>query len=103
MIFDTALFKKYVCNDDYNNVLQYLNEYNDIYPVLIKAIAAANTQFPDAILKLSRYTDIECSTDIYLALQIQMTKYPDDLFEKIDIVDREYLKELSNARSGWLT
>jgi len=88
--------------DGCESVINYICDNNSLYIALMNAIVAASEIFPQSIRVLSLYKDPEID-DEYLLLNIGLNTYPEDLFDKMDLLYPKYSSYMDDIKSGWLT
>lgn len=88
--------------DGCESVINYICDNNSVYLALIYAITGAAEIFPQSRRILSLYQDPEID-DEYLLLNIGLNSYPEDLFDKIDLLYPKYSSYMDDIKSGWLT
>lgn len=82
--------------------MEYIRSHEGIYPVMVDALNKVAEIFPTEKKTLFVHHDTE-TDDEYLVLDVEMSEYSSDFFEKMEIIEKSYVPKLENVASGWFS
>jgi hypothetical protein len=85
---------------DARRLQDYVVQFPDLIEVIPQAVRAAKKHLPEAQLILEVYHDPEIE-DRYLALYVRLPRYDEQVMERIEAAESEFLDRLAGAE-GWL-